>query len=349
MSRRALALGAVVIATAACRPAQLPEPLRRAAELERRGKDREALAAYDGLLRSCRERDALPCRIAGLRAAEALERLGRRREALDRYLALRRETRDRETAARAQDRAAELLERGGRPREALRLSRGVIESFPGEVAAEDALRRLLRIQRFVLKRPDGETARILLELFRELEATALGDNLLYEAAALYRRNQRRDEALALLDRLAARYPRSPLRDDALWHAGQLCEERADWEGALLRYGRLLATRRDALLLGSYDSVFLDDAQLRIGVLLLERRNDPRGALAAFALLRDDFPTSTLRDDAELWIAEVHRRRGDRGAACQALARLLRRFPDGNQTLRARELLRTLSCGGGSAR
>lgn len=348
MSLRTLAL-AVALATAACRPAPLPEVLRRAAALERRGADREALAAYDELRRGCDGRDSPACRIAGLGAAEALERLGRKREALARSLALRLATGDRETAARAQDRAAELLERAGRPREALRLSRGVIESFPGEVAAEDSLRRLLRIQRFTLKRPDGETARILLELFRDQEGSAIGDNLLFEAAAIYRRNQHGADALALLDQLAARYPRSPLLDDSLWHGGQLCEERADWEGALRRYSKLVAARRDARLLGSYDSVFLDDAQLRIGVLRLERLRDPRGALEAFELLRDDFPTSTLRDDAQLWIAEVHRRRGALSAACHALARLLQRFPDGNQTLRARELLRTLSCGGGSAR
>ena len=332
-------------AAAACRPPPLPEPLRRGAALESRGKDREALAAYDELLRGCRGSDDLPCRLAGLRAAESLERLGRRREALRRYLALRRTTQDRETAARSQDRAAELLEREGKLKEALQLSRQVIESFPSEVAAEDALRRLLRIQRSGLRRPDGETAHILLELYRDLGGTAIGDNLLFEAASIYRRNHHSKEAIALLDQLAARYPRSPLLDDALWHGAQLCEERSDWDGALLRYGRLLAMRRDALLIGSYDSVYLDDAQLRIGVIRLEQLHDAQGALAAFELLRDDFPTSTLRDDAQLWIAEIYRRRRDTRAACAALERLLRSFPDGNQVTRARELARTLGCRG----
>jgi tetratricopeptide (TPR) repeat protein len=286
--------------------------------------------------------DQRDCRTIRLRIAETLLQLRRDREAVQSYLALRAWTRDPQTAARASARAAELLERDPRTvTAALRLCRETILAFPAEVPAEDCLRRIVFFHK--THRRDGELAGLLLDLFRKLQQTLIGDNLLFEAAAIYERHGRSAEALALYDQLVSSYPHSPLYDDSLWQAAQILEARKDWNGALRRYYKLLATRREALLVGSYNSVYLDNAQLRVGILRLDQLNDPQGALSALELLRDDFPTSLLRDDAQFWIAQVHRRTGNRTAACQDLQRLLRDFPDGNQARKARQALGDLSC------
>jgi hypothetical protein len=330
----ALALTACLLAQAGCVRAPLPEPLRRGAELDGEGQSAAALTAYEEAARGC-ERDDRVCRLSRLRVAETLVRLGRARAAIRAYVELRNWTRDPQTASRAQDRLAELLESRGHGEEALRVSVETMRTFPAEVAAEDSLRRVVRL--YTQRRQDGPLLYLLRDLYAALEETALADNLLYAAAEIYARNGREREALGLYDQLATRYARSPLRDDALWRAAQLLERRRAWIEALRRYARLLATRRDALILGSYNSIYLDDAQLRIGLIKLDQLGDTRGAIAAFEELRDDFPSSLLRDDAQWWIAQIHLRAGDLRAACRDLRRLLRDFPDGNQAHRARPL------------
>src|SRR2546429_589135 len=69
--------------------------------------------------------------------------------------------------------------------------------------------------------------------------------------------------------LAAGYRRSSLRDDALWRAAHLLREHGDAAGALARLRLLLATRRRALITGSYNSEWLDDAQLLVGRIQLD--------------------------------------------------------------------------------
>ncbi len=337
-SWRALAGCALLLALPACRPPRPPELYRRASRLEAAAQREEALALYREGARGCSQ-DTPPCRLYRLRIGELLTTMGRTREALAAYVELRGFSRDPATVARASDRAAELLEGLRRVPAALRLSEETVRRFPGEVAAEDSLRRLLRLH----AKRDGAAVRLLLELYRDLDSSPIAPSLLFEASAIYGRAGRQADARALLDQLAARYRRSALWDDALWQGAAICEAMRDWGGALARYRRLVASQRDAYILGSYNSVHLDDAQLRVARILLERLGDARGAVRELERLRDEFPHSLLRDDAQWWIAEIHLKAGDRAAACLALARLIRDFPDGNQTHKAREALPSLGC------
>jgi tetratricopeptide (TPR) repeat protein len=322
----------------------MPAAYRRGVALEREQKHSAALASYREAVQKCTA-DTRACRQCRLRLAETQARLGRHRQALRTYLALRGWTADPATAARAQERAAGLLEGPlGRQRRALALYRRTLLDFPGEVAGEDALRRWLELQPRVSGEGASGLVRALIALQRRLRGTPLADDILFAAARIYLRQGDREQARRLFDRLWRADSRSPLWDDALWQAGQILEQQRRWSEAIDRYRRLVASRKQAYLVGSYNSVHLDDAQLRIGLIRLERLADPRGAIAALQTLRDEFRDSILRDDAQWWIARAQLQLGQPGAACAALRRLVRQFPDGNHTRRARQEL-TRRCPG----
>jgi TolA-binding protein len=171
----------------------------------------------------------------------------------------------------------------------------------------------------------------------------VGDNVLYERGMLLGRHERAAEAVAIFDQLADAYPHSSLRDDGLWRAAELLRGGGDFEGALHRLRRILSTRKDAIITGSYNYLQLDDAQLLVGRIYLEDLHDPAHAAEAFELLADDYPESTLRDDALYDLARAKREAHDVPAACRALARLIKQFPDGNRVRQARSLQQELGC------
>lgn len=322
----------------ACNSPRLPAAYRLGARLEREGRDAEALAEYREAAAGCAE-DTAACRQCRVRVAETLARLGRHGEASESYLALRRWTRDPAAAARAQERAAGLLESPLRePHRALALYRATMLGFPAEVAAEDALRRLCDLVPRLSAEGDAKLVRVLTELYDHLQRSPLADNILFAAAHVYERRGDPGQALRLLDRLWRGYEGSSLWDDSLWRAGQILEEQARWSEAVERYRRLVATRKRAFLLGSYNSEHLDDAQLRIGVIRLEHLGDTAGAIAALRSLRDELRDSILRDDAQWWIAKARFHEGKSQRACAALRRLVRDFPDGNHVRRAKREL-----------
>ncbi len=171
----------------------------------------------------------------------------------------------------------------------------------------------------------------------------VGDNLLFERGMLLARHERGAEAVALFDALADAYPHSSLRDDGLWRAAELLRAGGDFEGALKRLRRILSSRKDALITGSYNYLQLDDAQLLVGRIYLDDLHDPARAAEAFELLADDYPASTLRDDALYDLARAKREMRDLPAACRALARLCKQFPDGNRVRAAHSLQQELGC------
>ena len=134
-------------------------------------------------------------------------------------------------------------------------------------------------------------------------------------------------ALALLDRLTAKYKKSGLRDDALWHSARLARAAGDAAGAAKRLRTLLATREVAFGAGSYFSIWLDDAQLELGRVLRDDLGDFNGALRAFQRLSADYPTSLLRDDAlfeeAVTLAEMDRK----PETCKTLGRLAKAWPE----------------------
>jgi TolA-binding protein len=100
---------------------------------------------------------------------------------------------------------------------------------------------------------------------------------------------------------------------------------------------LLATREVALGAGSYFSIWLDDAQLLLGVVLRDDLHDLRGAAAAFERLPKDYPASILRDDALFELAVTRKQAGDQTGACNAIAKLVKLEPDSKYVRRAAEV------------
>ncbi|HEX9103473.1 MAG TPA: tetratricopeptide repeat protein, partial [Polyangia bacterium] len=142
---------------------------------------------------------------------------------------------------------------------------------------------------------------------------------------------------------ASTYARSSLRDDSLWRAAQVERATRQPEAALKHLRALLATRRDAYITGSYNSEFLDDAELLSGQIYLDDLHDVPHAIEHFELLANDYPESTLRDDALYDLARCRREQHDVPAACRALGRLVKQFPDGNRVRAARALMQELAC------
>ncbi|PID39836.1 MAG: hypothetical protein CSA65_06685 [Proteobacteria bacterium] len=324
-----------------CAATRLPAAFHRGQRHERRGDHLAALAAYKQALASCP--DAEGCLSTRLRIGEQLVALRRFGEAASHYLAIHRGSPLARGRARALHRAARLFERQLKaPARAGELYRACVLSFPDEPAGEDALRDGFALDQ--RRRGDAKALGRLLEIYPRVRYRAVADNLLFTAAQLYARRGRDAEARALYQRLLTELPKSPLRDDALWEIAQLDEAAGRWRAALSRYRQLLAGRTYPLLgAGSFNSVYVDDAQLRRALIYYQRLKDPQRALRELKLLRDDFKDSRLRDDAAWWIAIIHVEAKRNHHACVALTTLLRRFPDGNHARRAAKARRSWSC------
>lgn len=332
----------IMLPLGACVSSPQYDPFRHGASLLARGHHSSALRAFQNASAQC-SNDTPQCRAGWLRTAELQASLGQRKTAFLTYQTIQTRTHDPETVARSQDRMADLLEQDPHQRTiAIYLSQKNIIEWPNEIAAEDSLRRIVRLYH---RQQDASLAWLLLDLVKRTQGTVIAEHILFAAAEEYERYQRRYEALALYDRLVAIYPRSALKDDCLWRAGHLLEAQQNWSEAIKRYRKLLATRKDAFILGSYNSIYLDDAQMRIGIIKLEMLHNIEEALHAFQELRDDFPYSSLRDDAQWYIALIHLRAGNHGSACQDLKRLINNFPSSNRRREAIQKAQILACPG----
>ncbi len=335
---------ALLLLLAGCSGAPLPSDLERAQRLEAERRDEEALAAYAQGRAACDRGERRPhddCGVAATREAQLLERLGRDADAEAAWEALPARTTDPRKAARALARAAELAdEKLHDPARAARIAWACVERYPDEVPADDALALALRIDR---PRDARGTLQRIDRLAGRLASEDIADNLWFAGAAIALELDGPAAAVARYDELARRFPRSGLRDDALWRAAELLRKNGDPDGARKRLQLLLDTRRDALIVGSYNSLLLDDAQLLVGQIWLDDLHDPARAAEAFQKLADDYPDSTLRDDGLFELARARLALNDRAGACAALARLLREFPDGNRARAARDKQRELAC------
>ncbi|MSP60526.1 MAG: hypothetical protein EXR72_09335 [Myxococcales bacterium] len=338
---------------AGCSGAPLASDFERAQTLEAEMRAGDALAAYAAIRASCARPDTRlrnDCGLAATREAQILERLGRDAEAAAAWEALPDRTGDSRQKSRAITRAAEVsLEKLHDPGRAVRLAWRCVESWPDEVAADDALALALRVDR---PRDPGATLLRVDALARSLGDRDVVDNLIAAGAEIARGLGDGKGAVARYDELARRFPRSGLLDDANYQAALILRDARDFPGALLRLKRILDTKRRALIVGSYNAMLLDDAQLLTGLVLLDDLHDPASAAAAFTRLADEYKDSLLRDDA---LYELTRARlaahtpptdEDRAAACAALARLLKEYPEGNRARAARAKQEELRCGAG---
>lgn len=336
------AVGALLLA--ACSAAAPPPDLTRAETLAHDGRDDDAVAAYSLVADRCpvdpRGAQARFCRAALVGRAETLEHHGRHEEAAVAYEAIpARFPRDAEAGASAVVAAARIRLALGQEARAYDLFWHAILHAPDTSAAEDAVRDVVADAR---NRNARELYGVLRDLYVRLAATAVGDNLLWAMARLARDEIHDDvTALADLDRLVLAHKESPFRDDALFESAELARRAADTEGAVRRLRALLATRESSWIIGSYLSPHLPAAQLELGRILRDDLHRPGEALAAFARVEKDYPTSTLVDDALFESAATPQ---DPAAACAKLAELARRFPDSKYELeRAPALAARLGC------
>jgi len=343
-ARTLLALAAL---TACSAPSLQPE-LARAEDLEREGRNDEALAAYLRAGQRCGSIDNLDrryetCRAAYLGRAELLDRIGRRKQAAEEYERIPGILPDHDAAS------AEALYRGGRiflelgaAERGYTLLWKTVTNYPDQEFAADALKILVRDGR---RRNPQELHAELAKLAPALTDRAIADNLLYHMADLAE-HELADPALALsyYDLIAERYPEGGLIDDALWHGARLARAAGDAKGAVRRLRKLQSTREVAFGTGSYLSVWHDDGQLELGRVLRDDLGDLRAAARAFHRLPEKYPDSILRDDARFEEASTWAAIGDGDHACRVLALLAKKHPDSKYELaKAPELRARLQC------
>jgi tetratricopeptide (TPR) repeat protein len=315
---------------AACSAPATPPDLLRAEDWQRKGREEEALSAYQAAARSCpgatSRQEILWCQTALLGRAATLERLGRPDEAILAYERIPSELPSSpEAAATALVSAAVVHRRQGHDPRAWDLYVRVISEYPDTAYAAEAVRLLVLLG----KADDAQRVfRVLEELAPRVLAHAVGDNVLYAMATLARDELGQPElARRLFEELVLGHPKSALYDDSLWYAAELRRAAHDPAGALRLYRKLLATREHSLMIGSYHSIWLDDAQLAVGRLVRDGLGKPREALSELARLPDDYPASVLLDDALYERALTYEVLGERESACRTLGSLKQRFPD----------------------
>lgn len=342
MNRAAAIAMALALGVVGCSGAPLPTDFSRAQSLET-SDPAQARRIYAAVSERCKTTTLAhdDCALAAVRTAELDEADEHWRAAYDGWLRAAAISHQPTTIARALVRAGALAhERLGDDGGAAALAWRCVERYPDEIAAGDALALAIRVDE-----PRGwEALSAHLErLAATLRSDDVGDNLVYERGLLLARHGEAPEAVALFDALADGWPHSSLRDDGLWRAAGLLRARGDFQGALARLRRILSTRKDALVTGSYNYLQLDDAQLLLGQIYLDDLHDAAHAAEAFTTLADDYPESVLRDDALLELARARVAQHDTAGACRALGRLLRQFPDGNRVRAARARQTELGC------
>jgi TolA-binding protein len=335
-----------VLAVGCSAPATLPE----LASAERRAKNGDtdgALADYRRAQVTCKdlrpERRALQaCSDALLGEAQTLERAGRTEEAINAYAAIPGKAPDNPVAGSTGTyRAGELLLQAKREVDAWTLLWRVVTDYPDEPIAADALKILVDDGRH---RDAQALADQLGKILTPLAETQVADNLVWALADLNDKELARpDAARALYDRIPVDFPTSGLRDDARWHAARLSKQLGDHKGAATRLRALLETREVAIGAGSYFSIWLDDAQLELGLVLRDQLGDAKGAAAAFRQLPKHYPASILKDDALHELAVTLAKLADTAGACRAIADLRKLDPDSKYIDDAGTLAAELKC------
>ena len=340
---------ALLLTAAACSAPALLNDLAEAERHERAGESQAALTAYEAAQSSCRRirnprqrRDT--CAQAYIGHAELLEDLDRRDEAAAAYQAIPALLdRDPIPSAKATYRAGRLRLANGEDKRGYELLWKTVTDYPDVAFAVDALRVVYFDGR---RRNTRQLYDVLMGLVEPLAGNEVSDNILFHLAEIAEKDFARPEiALAHYDRIIADYARGGLYDEALWHGARLARQLGDPTGAIRRLRTLLATREVAIGVGSYFSVWLDNAQLELGVILRDDLDDPSAAIAALARLPKHYPASILHDDALFETALAWQRLGDSERACQVLARLARKWPDSKYEIERAPTLRTkLDCG-----
>ncbi len=314
----------------ACSAPATPRSLARAEAFAERGDDAHALSAYEDATADCAHVRAGMWRArwcgAALRGrAEMLERLGRPADAADAWEIVGHFDASPTDAADGYAEAGTAFLKLGRVERAYDDLWAAIITYPDEAGAERALRTIVRDGR---RRDAAALYRGLQIVAVRLRDSELADDTLYAMADLaVHELADPPAAIDLYDRIAADYPHSTLRDDALYHGAEIARAEHDFVGALKRYRALLASRETAYFIGSYTSEWMDDAQLAVGLIVRDNLGEPARALPEFRRVAANYPTSTLLDDALYQIAVTYDALHDAPHACATLATLAKKFPE----------------------
>ncbi len=330
------------ILSACSAPAQIRE-LRNAEAHERAGRHDDALRDYRAAQESCHKIDSprmrrQSCAAAHLQYAELLVTMGRRREAISAYQDAEAQLpKNKSAASQACFATAEQYAALGDAEKSYEFLWKTVTNYPNEGFAADAMKRLLRDGR---RRAPKALRLELQRLSASLAHTQVADNILEALAQLEEEDfSSPTTALHYYDMLVRAHPDSGFFDDALWHGARLSRKLGDGQGAAERLRKLLSTRVVALGAGSYFSVWLDNAQLELGLVLRDDLGDYDAAIAAFARLPSDYPASLFRDDALFERAATKAKAGRPEAACKDLSKLLAKYPDSKYELQKAPKLR----------
>lgn len=332
----------------ACTATPLPAKFEKAQAAELRGEHLKALNLYRGIAKSGkRSEDRF---MARFRAAGVLYAMGLYKEAMEAYLATARYAGEAQKYEQAGMVAARALYRAGciaydklgranpeRREDGMMLWWRAMNHYPDEVAADEALVRVVRHNREQGRLK--ELVKDLWTLFRRFKRADIADNLLWTLGEIYEIDFKApDHAVEIFEKLSSKKPHGPLTYDACIRAARLYRKLGKPLKALVFYAKILETKKDTWIVGTFASEFADDAQLEIGILRLDDMNDPAKAINEFRRLVEDFTTSILRDDALWWIAIAELRRDNMKGAKKAHTELVRRFPKSRFVDRSTELM-----------
>ena len=228
-------------------------------------------------------------------------------------------------SAQAAFKAAELA-RANDESAGLRELEAVVVDFPESGVAQVSLGHIIR-------HDDESSPEVALAHLDRLAPRVKGkkveEKVLYERAgrldALGRHAAARDAYVEVANKWP--YPFGGLNDDSLFRAADMEEKLGRPKEAIVLLERLLAQREVSSFMGSYERPRYLPAVLRIAQLYEEKLDDRAKARTTLHRLYSEFTTSTMRDDALWREAELWRKDGDAGTACDRLATLASDFPD----------------------
>ena len=271
---------------------------------------------------------------AQYRQSRALKRLGRWEEAvalLDGIAARRPPSR--RTARAILDASLIRYEHLDRPDEALAGFESILRRHSDEGPAARALVLLVAHHR---ERSLDDALRVVGQLGQDLADTDLGDDLLALEADLRLEADDRQGARRALERIVAEhpYPQGHRWDDAIEQLAEMDVEDGRADAAIERLEAMLERAESTTMVGSYTLPAFPRAQLRIARIQRDQLRDYAAAEVAFDAVYDDFPDSTLRDDARVELGEMLLEQGESRRACRILRDAIEEFEVGRARRRA---------------
>jgi tetratricopeptide (TPR) repeat protein len=213
--------------------------------------------------------------------------------------------------------------------------RDLMEDEPDSAAAQSALRLLV-----VRHVDDVEDKEVGLAWIRETRAqvkqSSLGEPLMGAEAELLMQLKRKDEAKLVLQRQVQRYPYPQGRrwDDALWQLADIALEDENPKEAIDYLQQMVDAHEVSFVIASYTRPRMPKAALRIARIYRDDLRDPDKALNAYALVRSEFPRSTVVDDSLAEEAEMRIARGERDEGCDLYKQLMENHEVGSARRRA---------------